>query len=207
MHVTGFPFESKMLWINFWNITIGTFTSFTHFRWNFAKATRPFSLRPHQLPIEWFTLRYAMGSFINYVTLSLPNPLMLYILTSVWVLRTSNSGQSMIFLCFSCKKLKKEEIRKKIEVKYIKQKIILSLHPDACQGFYSQKTLVKIHKFLQFVNKLQWPCTGSRDIHGYRLWLESTAGTLLRVSVRHEAHQGWRNQLLQINFIFESIRY
>ena len=70
MHVTGFPFESKMLWINFWNIIIGTFTSFTHFRWNFAKATRPFSLRPHQLPIEWFTLRYAIRSSINYVTLS-----------------------------------------------------------------------------------------------------------------------------------------
>ena len=35
--------------------------------------------------------------------------LLVYILTSIWLLHTPNAGRNMLFQCFSCKKLKKQE--------------------------------------------------------------------------------------------------
>ena len=62
--------------------------------------------------------------------------LVLYIMTRVWVLHTSNGGQNMHFQLVSCKKA---ENRKKKQYNRGKTKKILSLHSNNDRRFYSQK--------------------------------------------------------------------
>ena len=60
---------------------------------------------------------------------------LLYISTSVLVLRTPNAGWNSHFQCFYAKKLKKQEIWSK----FLQKTGFLSLHQNAGQLFYSQK--------------------------------------------------------------------
>ena len=66
--------------------------------------------------------------------------LLLYISTSVWVLRTPNAGRNSHFQCFLRKKAKK---RQEICSKILQKTRFLSLHHNAGQLFYSQKRLFR----------------------------------------------------------------
>ena len=59
---------------------------------------------------------------------------MLYISTSVWVLRTPNAGQNLHFQHCLCYKAEK-----KFAAKFSKKMDFLSLHQNAVPVFYSQK--------------------------------------------------------------------
>ena len=61
---------------------------------------------------------------------------LLYILTSVWVVRTPNAGQNSNYQHFLCKKAKKS---KKFAAKFCKKQVFLSLHQNAGWLFYSLK--------------------------------------------------------------------
>ena len=88
---------------------------------------------------------------------------LLYILTSVWVLRTPNAGRNSHFQRFCCKKLKKQEICSK----FLQKTVFLSLRQNAGRLFYSQKNklfslkrhfyLLKVvnHQQLHFVQCMQ----------------------------------------------------
>ena len=58
---------------------------------------------------------------------------MLYVLPSIWVLRTLNGSQNMLFQCFLCKKTDKEE-KYKFDAKFGKTKGFLRLHQNAGEG-------------------------------------------------------------------------
>ena len=66
----------------------------------------------------------------------------LYISTSIWVLRTPKAGQNMLFTCFLCKKAEKGRKSKKIDAKFDKKMVYLSLHQNTGRGFYYQKKCV-----------------------------------------------------------------
>ena len=61
---------------------------------------------------------------------------LLYISTSVWVLRTPNAGPNSHFQRFLLQKAKKS---KKFAANFCKKQVFLSLHQNAGRLFYSQK--------------------------------------------------------------------
>ena len=62
----------------------------------------------------------------------------MYILTSLWVLHTPNTGQNMLFQHLSCKKAEKGIKSKKIRAKFIKIPFF-SFNKKACWGPTDQK--------------------------------------------------------------------
>ena len=63
---------------------------------------------------------------------------LLYILTSIWVLGTTNEFWNIFFHCFCAKKPKKEEKAKNLMQNLAKKSFFLSLHQNAGEGFYSE---------------------------------------------------------------------
>ena len=62
----------------------------------------------------------------------------LYILTTMWVLRTPNAGRNMLFQCFLCKKVPRGRKSKIIDLKFGKN-VFLKLNLDAGWGFCTPK--------------------------------------------------------------------
>ena len=62
--------------------------------------------------------------------------LILYILTSVWVLRTPKAGLNMLFHCILFKKAEKRKKNRKIEAEFSKKLGSFNLHQNAGQRFY-----------------------------------------------------------------------
>ena len=81
----------------------------------------------------------------------------LYILTRVLVLCTQNSIQSMLFQCFFCEKLKKEDKSRKLRQNLAKRGF-LTLHPNAGGCFSPRKNIMS---FLRPAIVAEWsklPC-------------------------------------------------
>ena len=76
---------------------------------------------------------------------------MLYISTSVWVLRTPNAGWNSHFHFFFAKKLKKS---KKYAANFCKKHVFLSLHQNAGPLFCSQKMSFLLWKHVFTYEKL-----------------------------------------------------
>ena len=64
---------------------------------------------------------------------------MLYILTSVWVLRTSNAGQNLFILCFLLEKHKKEDKRRNNESNEAKHMFFRACPQMVVKGFIPRK--------------------------------------------------------------------
>ena len=73
--------------------------------------------------------------FHDLITMSQHTPV-LYILTSVWMLRMPNA----VFDVFNNKKLKKEKKARNLQQNLAQKNSFLSLHQNAARMFYSPKT-------------------------------------------------------------------
>ena len=92
--------------------------------------------------------------FQSFVKLWCP---LLYILTSVWVLCTSNTGWNSYYWHFCAKKLKKCKKSNKFGAKFNKKISFLNLHQNAGRKFFSQKELFSC--FQMFFLVIEWKIT------------------------------------------------
>ena len=95
-------------------LTKRTPLSFRLLRTAFAKASGPSRRKTERSPSWGFTPK---------TTKNWLDPVMLFILTGVWVLRTPNAGQNILFCLFCAVKLKKEEKAIKLVQNLAKNKL------------------------------------------------------------------------------------
>ena len=82
---------------------------------------------------------------------------MLDILTSIWVLQTTNAGRNMLFHIFCTKNVTKEE-KQENWVK-IKKKVFLSLHPQVLIEVFVPRNLKNLQKPKCYRHSAFWPAS------------------------------------------------
>ena len=83
---------------------------------------------------------------------------MLFILTSIWVLRAPNTGWNKLFQCFLYKKLKKEEKARNCKQNLAK-KVFWSLYQNVGQGFIDRiKHVFRYKKDINIAILDTFPC-------------------------------------------------
>ena len=79
------------------------------------------------------------------------NHVMLYILTSVWVLHIPNASRNMLFNIFHAKKLIKKEIKHKFEYRFQQENGFYKFAPKCWSKMYNTTVILFISRYLSHV--------------------------------------------------------